>query len=483
MRYNKNGGEYMLNNDKLQELYQWIDGKKDDIISELTEVSSIRSVSDATSDVKPFGQGCIDVLKLMLQKGADAGFEVQNYENYVGSILYDAGVDDADTIGVWAHLDVVPEGNDWLSPPYEPIIRDGLLFGRGVSDNKSAAIGTFYIQKALKELNVPLKHNIKLFLGTSEETGMADVLYYKEHYPLPKFSLVPDAGFPGACGEFGRVQYDLISQNALSDNIIQLYAGDVFNVIPNKATAVLKKNHEYNLSTICSDGIDIVEDEENITITAHGVSKHAAMPEGSVNAIYKLTKLLSELDGIPDSDKKIFEFLTNVNSDSYGTFLGFAKTDEISGQTVSSGTVLRMKDGIVRMTNDCRHCVSDSNDDIINVVKEKAYQYGFGVEVKVTSKPYYIDKNTPAIQAITRIFREYTGSDKEVAISKGGTYAGKIPMAVATGISIRGQSPAPEYIKPGHGGAHQPDEYLDINGYIDGIKLFMTILLNIDDAL
>ena len=68
-------------------------------------------------------------------------------------------------------------------------------------------------------------------------------------------------------------------------------------------------------------------------------------------------------------------------------------------------------------------------------------------------------------------------------IGKGGTYAGQIPNALATGIVLKGKNPKPEYLKPGHGGAHQPDELLPIDGYIEGIKLLATILLNVDEII
>lgn len=473
----------MIDEKKLQEIYAWIDGQREKIIEELSEVASIKSVSDASSEVKPFGQGCLDVLNLMLDKGQKAGFETHNYDNYVGSIFYDTGAKEENTIGVWAHLDVVPEGEGWLSDPYSPVLRDGLLFGRGVGDNKSAAIGTFYIQQALRACNVPMKHNLKLFLGTSEETGMADVSYYVSKYPVPKFSLVPDAGFPGACGEFGRVQYDLVSKKTLSDDIVALSAGSVFNIIPNKATVTIKKKAELDLSVIPSEGYTICEDETTVTIEAAGVSRHAAGPEGAVNAVYQLTKVLAVLPGLCEEDRNIFQFLTDVNQNSYGTYLGFAKTDEVSGQTVSSGTVLRMKDGIVRMTNDCRHCVTDTNERIIEQIEKTSNMHDFSVEIISRSKPYYIDKNDTKIQTITKVYKAFTGLDGEVRIGKGGTYAGKIPNAVATGIVVHGDYKAPDYLASGHGGAHQPDEFIPIEQYIEGIKLLTTIILNLDEVM
>ena len=50
-----------------------------------------------------------------------------------------------------------------MSDPYTPVVRDGCLFGRGVSDNKSAAIGGLYLQKAIRDLNIPVRHNLQLF--------------------------------------------------------------------------------------------------------------------------------------------------------------------------------------------------------------------------------------------------------------------------------------------------------------------------------
>ena len=141
-------------------------------------------------------------------------------------------------------------------------------------------------------------------------------------------------------------------------------------------------------------------------------------------------------------------------------------------------------DGTVYLTNDCRHCVTDTNERIIENLNKNSAKYDFHVEIVGQSKPYHLDKNGSAVKTITKIYQDYTGdTESEMRIGKGGTYAGKIPNAVATGICMRGSEPAPDYIKPGHGSAHQPDEFISIDGYIKGIKLFATILLNVDDAI
>ena len=73
--------------------------------------------------------------------------------------------------------------------------------------------------------------------------------------------------------------------------------------------------------------------------------------------------------------------------------------------------------------------------------------------------------------------------EAEMFVMKGGTYAGQIPNAVATGVCMKGTQPIPDYIKPGHGSVHQPDEMLPIDGYIEGIKLLATMILKVDEVL
>ena len=465
----------------INKVYQWIDKNQDQIIKNLMEIASIESVSDETSDVKPFGQGCINVLNAMLDKGNKEGFKTHNYDNYVGSITYDASA--KENIGIVAHLDVVPAGEGWHSDPYQPVIKDQFLFGRGVGDNKSAAIAGLFLQMAFRELNIPLKHNIELLLGTNEETGMSDFAYFtKMNYPYPKFSFVPDAGFPGMCGEFGRVRYELKSNRKLSSDFIDLNSGTVFNIIPNKATVVINKNSAIDYQSL-PDDFDIEETSQGIQITAHGLSSHAAGPERGINAIRVLTDALIKVKGIKKEDLEILSFINSVNQDPYGTFLGFAKTDEVSGQTVSSGTVLRFNEGYITLLNDCRFCVTDSMDRILKCIEDTSTKYQFSVSTLEKSYPYHLDPNGKIVQTIQKVYQDYSGKENPIIIGKGGTYAGKIPNAVATGIVFNPDNIKPEGLEPGHGGAHQPDEFIPIPCYIEGIKLLATMILEVDQIL
>ncbi|MCF0110369.1 MAG: Sapep family Mn(2+)-dependent dipeptidase, partial [Erysipelotrichaceae bacterium] len=397
-------------------------------------------------------------------------------EYYAGSITYNVG--QKEDIGLLAHLDVVPAGDGWtVTEPYNPVYKDGFIFGRGCSDNKSGAIGSFYIMKALQANNVKTNHNIKLLLGCNEEVGMADMEYFVRHYPTPKFTIVPDAGFPGCCGEFGRIRYTLTSDNTLSDDFVSLNAGSAFNIIPNKATAVVKKG-VFNLDLLPND-IETEETHEGVKLTASGMQCHAAYPEGGKNAIKVLTSALLHLN-LSENDRKILTFIDNVNRDYYGTFLHIDRTDDVSGQTISSGTVLRFDKGHVSLLNDCRYCVTDNGDRLEEVIRGICAENGYSVKVNEKTYGSYIDKNGKEISTIRDVYQKETGDTESViGIMKGGTYAGCIPNAMATGICLR-QTPLPEYIPAGHGSVHGPDECLCVKDFIAGIKLLMTMLLELD---
>ena len=72
------------------------------------------------------------------------------------------------------HTDVVPSGppENWQSPPFEPTIRDGLLYGRGAADMKSSLAAMIYAVTAFVEENPDHPGTIS-FLITSDEEGEA----------------------------------------------------------------------------------------------------------------------------------------------------------------------------------------------------------------------------------------------------------------------------------------------------------------------
>ena len=84
-------------------------------------------------------------LHYFLNLAKNFGFETKNYDDYAGEIIFGEG----EEIGIIGHLDVVPEGEGWNTPPYELTKIDGIYYGRGVSDDKGLTLMNLYALKAL----------------------------------------------------------------------------------------------------------------------------------------------------------------------------------------------------------------------------------------------------------------------------------------------------------------------------------------------
>ena len=147
---------------------EWIEAHKEEIIAELQGFARIRSVSraDLAEPNAPFGPECRTMLDYALNRTREMGFEAIDHEGYCGEA---AMGDINNAIGIIAHLDVVPEGDKWVYPPYGATrVEDDFLIGRGVGDNKGPAVMALYIMKMFRDMNYPLNHGVRLIYGCSE---------------------------------------------------------------------------------------------------------------------------------------------------------------------------------------------------------------------------------------------------------------------------------------------------------------------------
>ena len=205
---------------------------KDELIRDIQKWVSIPSVSAGSDGDKPFGPVVAQMLDTALATARDYGFETRNIDYYAGDISMGSG---EQTLGMLAHLDVVPAGEGWTHDPFGGEIADGKIFGRGTIDDKGPALCALYAMRAVRDAGVPLKDGVRLILGCDEEVGMSDMRYYASKLKMPDYGFSPDAEFPVINIEKGGVNVELSYRGEGEDEaeipVYELYAGERPNVV------------------------------------------------------------------------------------------------------------------------------------------------------------------------------------------------------------------------------------------------------------
>ncbi len=104
----------------------------------------------------------------------DSGFDVEIYPTEgFPIVLATAGPKDAPALLIYNHYDVQPVGElaDWTTPPFEPAVRDGKMFGRGVADTKSYIVSRLEALNAVRAITGDLPVRVVWIIEGEEEIG------------------------------------------------------------------------------------------------------------------------------------------------------------------------------------------------------------------------------------------------------------------------------------------------------------------------
>ncbi|MEY4274793.1 MAG: hypothetical protein RL638_1741, partial [Bacteroidota bacterium] len=170
---------------------QYIDANRDRFLAELLDFLRIPSISADPAYADSVRQTAAWVAEQLRKAGAD---EVRLEETAGFPIVYGEKMVDpnAPTVLVYGHYDVQPADplELWDNPPFEPVIKDGLIFARGACDDKGQV---FMHVKAFEAMlaSGELACNVKFMIEGEEEVGSDNLgLFVESHKDLLKADVI-----------------------------------------------------------------------------------------------------------------------------------------------------------------------------------------------------------------------------------------------------------------------------------------------------
>jgi succinyl-diaminopimelate desuccinylase len=399
-----------------------------------------------------------------------------------------AGPPGSPVLGLVVHGDVQPvDEAQWSVPPFAGVSRDGVVYGRGAADDKGPLVQALLAMHAIREL--PRTHTVRLLVGSDEESGSTDMRIYLSSHAPPAYSLVLDSEFPVVVGEkawdgLGVLPADLDPGTGKPFGIDGIDAGLSPSIVPDRARLTLRwrdgaphwEDLEQRLRARTPDPgtrLDLMRRGEFLDVVVHGRSAHAGVNvEGGRNALVSLARIVSgELPDCALSD--LLSFAARAGADLHGASLGVDRFSAPGwhGWSVNVATLrkeqrLGEKLGLViNLRRPPPLTGAQSREHLFAEVRKFSPRL-VPVEYYFQDEPLVFDPNAKLVRRLMDAYARATGVRPPYAISGGGTYAKRLPNAIAYGMWFPG--------KPYPG--HDADEKIELRDLQRGLDVLVETL-------
>jgi succinyl-diaminopimelate desuccinylase len=408
----------------LENLTFHLDAQQDSLKKTLAELVRIPSVCNEGAGGFPFGEAIDQALRKALRIAGDLGFRVEyGPGGYYGFAEIGEG---KEMLGILAHLDVVPPGNlaNWEHDPFDPIEKDGMLYGRGTQDDKGPLLASLFAVKALMDAGLKFNKRVRFIFGTDEEGLWRCIKRYTEKEEIPTFGFSPDSRFPVTYAEKGVLQLRLEGCN---ESGIRFSGGSAFNAVPD--SIFYNGEHQDDLAdTLDRLGFEYSRLEDGIEVK--GRAAHAMIPEEGMNAIARLCIALNAL-GI--RSKAVNFVAQEIGQDPYATRIFGEISDELSGKLKFNVGKIDLGE-TEQLSIDIRMPVTKSKEDVVDNLVLTAAKYRLEYKEYDWLGPIYLRRDHFMVTSLMKIYRQFSGDlVSEPRSSGGATYARAIPNCVAFG--------------------------------------------------
>ncbi len=445
----------------MREVFEYVDRNVQQFVEELARL--VRQPSIAAQ-----GVGLEECAQLVAQMLEEAGAQVRllRLPGAAPLVYGEFRGRSPKTLLVYEHYDVQPPEplEEWASDPFEPEVREGRIYGRGVADTKGNLVARLCAVRAFRQVRGELPVTVKFLVEGEEEIGSVNLHRYAEAYPdlfradgclwesggkdhqdVPNLYL----GVKGIC------YVELVARGANRD-----LHSSMATIVPNPAWRLV-----WALSTL-------KDQDENVLID--GFYEHV---EGPTPEEERWLRRIADSrdDAALLRDLGLSGFLLGLSGVALLKRHLYQPTCTICGLVSGYGgegskTVLPR---VARAKLDFRLVPRQKAADVLEKLKAHLLRHGFG-DIEVVPMGLEDPARTPPDAEIVRVVaeaaRELYGRDPviyplmaatgpmEVVCGRFGT------PAVGTGVGYPGTN------------VHAPNENIRLRDYVEGIKHIALVL-------
>jgi succinyl-diaminopimelate desuccinylase len=441
---------------------QWLDAQSAVMVRALARLVSHPSYFSSQAGegelVAPFGQAIDACLDEALLLARELGLRTyKDPSGFYGHIELGSG---AEVIGILCHLDVSkPEDeSNWFSSPFSLELRNGLLYGCGTQQSKGPFIAALFALKALQDSAHPLRHTVRLIVGTDANQQWRCMERYLVHDSAPALSFSPTTRFPVVYAEKRLLQIVLHGPGSAE---LTLACGDVMERVPDRAGFGGNKQKllQKKLDAL---GYPWLEEGRSTVVLGQTGSAERCDQEG-INAIVRLCRGLQAVG----YQHPALGFCSLVVGDDphVRAMLGDVK-DECSGKLTLNLAHLSIDEQESLIGLDLRIPVSVDFTAFQQTLRQALSRLGWRYELQRHVPPLFLSPASPVVTQLSHAYREMTGEDHGPVATGAVTYARALPNCIPFGSCL---SDCPEV-------SHQANEHMALDNLLLASKIFACTL-------
>ncbi len=369
--------------------------------------------------IKSFSAGEREVVQRIQKEMEKVGFDEVRIDG-LGNILGRIG-SGKNVIAMDAHIDTVEVGNEklWKVDPFGGVVSDGVIYGRGASDQKAGMAAMVYGARIMKEEG--LLGDFTLYVTGTVMEEDCDGLCWR--YIIKEDGIIPD-----------------------------------YVVITEPTNLNIYRGHRGRME---------------LQIRTSGLSCHASAPERGINAIYRMSRIIQQIEVLNErlkDDPFLGKGTIAVTQIFFKSPSQNAVADECTIQIDRRLTAGETKETVIEELKDAIR-ISGEEAEILELFYERPSYTGLVYPVEKYFPTWVMDESSEIVQKTVNTYKEVFG--EEPFVDKWTFSTNGIATAGVFAIPTVGFGPANEIF------AHSPDDQCPVDHLVKAAAMYALLPLRL----